>query len=175
MATRYCPMPSMALKRSSGLMWSCETQLLVTAHDIVKNLAQGDQVDLASLDFSKAFNRVLHRQLLQKLHCYGVRNNTELDPGIPHQQKSAGGPRRCTLVPGSSPVWCTPRYSFGTSSVCGLHQRSSWCSQVLQRQTVHRWQPPLQENLQPGTAATGPTVLGGLGEHLADELQHHQI
>ena len=57
-------------------MWSCETQLMVTAHDIVKNLAQGDQVDLVSLDFSKAFDRVPHRQLLQKLHCYRVRNNT---------------------------------------------------------------------------------------------------
>ena len=53
-------------------MWSCETQLMVTARDIVKNLAQGYQVDLVSLDFSKAFDRVPHR----KLHCYIVRNNT---------------------------------------------------------------------------------------------------
>ena len=83
-----------------------------------------------------------------------------------------------TLIPGSSPVWCTQRHSFGTSSLSGLQQRTSWCSQVLQRQTGCRWQPPLQENLQPvwsGTAATGPTLFGGLGEHLANELQPQQV
>lgn len=40
---------------------SRETQLLVTIHDIVKNLAQGDQVDVALLDVSEAFDEVLHR------------------------------------------------------------------------------------------------------------------
>ena len=101
-----------------------------------------------------------------------------MDPGISHRQKSAGAPKRRPPVPGSSPVWRTPRYIFGTSSVPGLHQRSSCCGEVLQHQTVCRRQPPLQENLKPvrpGTTATGPTALGGLGEHLANELQPQQV
>ncbi|KAI0238795.1 hypothetical protein LSAT2_010456, partial [Lamellibrachia satsuma] len=35
---------------------SCETQLLVTVHDISTKLALGDQVDVILLDFSKAFD-----------------------------------------------------------------------------------------------------------------------
>ena len=49
---------------------SCETQLLVTIHDIAKNLALGDQVDVILFDFSKAFDKVLHQRLLYKLHYY---------------------------------------------------------------------------------------------------------
>ena len=55
---------------------SCETQLLVTIHDIANNLAQGNQVDVVLLDFSKAFDKVPHRRLAHKLHYYGVRDRT---------------------------------------------------------------------------------------------------
>ena len=57
-------------------MRSCETQLLVTMHDIAKNVALGDQVDVALLNFSKAFDKVPHQRLLQKLRYCGVRNKT---------------------------------------------------------------------------------------------------
>jgi len=55
---------------------SCESQLLITIHDIANNLARGRQVDAVLLDFSKAFDKVPHMRLLHKLDYYGVRNST---------------------------------------------------------------------------------------------------
>ena len=41
---------------------SCETQLLLTTDDLSKNINSGKQVDMAILDFSKAFDKVSHRR-----------------------------------------------------------------------------------------------------------------
>ena len=41
-----------------------------------KSLDCGDQVDAVLLDFSKAFDKVPHQRLRQKLHYYGVRGQT---------------------------------------------------------------------------------------------------
>ena len=49
---------------------SCETQLLVTVHD----LAAGLEIDAILLDFSKAFDKVTHKRLATKLHHYGIRD-----------------------------------------------------------------------------------------------------
>ena len=56
--------------------FSCETQLLTTIHDLLQSYDQGKQVDVAILDFSKAFDTVPHRKLLYKLHNYGVTGPT---------------------------------------------------------------------------------------------------
>ena len=49
---------------------SCETQLLVTSHDLASILNRHSQADVAVLDFSKAFDKVPHQPLLEKLkHC----------------------------------------------------------------------------------------------------------
>ena len=56
---------------------SCETQILLTIDELSKNINSGKQVDMAILDFSKAVDKVSHRQLFSKLDYYGIRNHTK--------------------------------------------------------------------------------------------------
>ena len=51
---------------------SCASQLLTALDDWTRRLENGEQVDVAYLDFSKAFDSVPHRRLLQKLWAYGI-------------------------------------------------------------------------------------------------------
>ena len=53
--------------------YSCETQLTVTVDQLARNIDNGLQTDVAILDFSKAFDTVPHKRLLQKLEAYGIR------------------------------------------------------------------------------------------------------
>ena len=46
---------------------SCETQLLEFVQDIVTNMQDGAQSDVCVLDFSKAFDKVGHQHLVEKL------------------------------------------------------------------------------------------------------------
>jgi len=55
--------------------YSCETQLAITIHDMLQSYDKGNQVDIAILDFSKAFDTVPHDRLLHKIHQYGIRGN----------------------------------------------------------------------------------------------------
>jgi len=51
---------------------SCETQLLITSHDLAEILNNHSQADVAALDFSKAFDKVPHYILLLKLKYYNL-------------------------------------------------------------------------------------------------------
>jgi hypothetical protein len=53
----------------------CDTQLVLTTNDLVASLDKNKQVDAVLLDFSKAFDRVPHNRLLQKLKHYGITGN----------------------------------------------------------------------------------------------------
>ena len=57
----------------SGL--SCETQLLEKTNDFLSSLDARERVDVAILDFSKAFDTVPHRRLLAKLKHLGIRGD----------------------------------------------------------------------------------------------------
>ena len=54
---------------------SCESQLILTMHDIMQNFDFKQQTDLLMLDFSKAFDTVPHKKLLSKLGKYGITGN----------------------------------------------------------------------------------------------------
>ena len=55
---------------------SCESQHILTTHDLAKGLDNKSQIDAVLLDFSKAFDKVPHHRLPQKLDHYGVRGQT---------------------------------------------------------------------------------------------------
>ena len=44
--------------------YSCTTQLLVTTEDLLQSFDNNIQLDIAILDFSKAFDTVPHKELL---------------------------------------------------------------------------------------------------------------
>ena len=55
---------------------SCETQLLEFTDDITQNMEDGKQTDVLVMDFSKAFDKVHHSLLINKLSHYGIKGKT---------------------------------------------------------------------------------------------------
>ena len=54
---------------------SCEAQLFLTTNNLAKAIDDKVQVDMAILDFSKAFDKVAHNRLKHKLDFYGICGN----------------------------------------------------------------------------------------------------
>ena len=54
-------------------MRSCESQLFLTIDDFARAVDNKLQVDVAILDFAKAFDKVAHARLVHKLNYYGIR------------------------------------------------------------------------------------------------------
>ena len=54
---------------------SCITQVLLVIEDLTKFTEVGHPIDIAYLDFKKAFDSVPHQKLLSKLAAYGITGN----------------------------------------------------------------------------------------------------
>ena len=57
---------------------SCESQLIISVDDWAHAINSRIQVDVAILDFSKAFDIVAHERLKSKLRSYGIADGTFL-------------------------------------------------------------------------------------------------
>ena len=51
---------------------SCDTQLITTIHGLSQIIDNGDCVQMATLDFAKAFDKVSHQLLVEKMQAYKV-------------------------------------------------------------------------------------------------------
>ena len=56
---------------------SCETQHIMLIDELSKTMQMRKKTDVVLLDFSKAFDKVAHEKLIQKLHHYCIRGNTQ--------------------------------------------------------------------------------------------------
>ena len=59
-----------------GNKLSTITQLMNTTTEWANTLNNKGQTDIIFLDFSKALDKISHKFLLSKRHCYGIRNHT---------------------------------------------------------------------------------------------------
>ena len=66
-----------ALQHGFRGMLSCETQLVEFLHDLAVNCHEGKQTDVLVMDFSKAFDKVGHERLLEKIASYGITGLTK--------------------------------------------------------------------------------------------------
>lgn len=86
--------PPTWIQKKSKVGNPSEIQLLNFTNEVSENLENGKQTDIIVMDFAKAFDKVSHSLLLQKLHHYGIQGQ-ESDPvdvqsGVP--QGSVIGP-----------------------------------------------------------------------------------
>ena len=107
---------------------SCETQLTITTQDLASALNRHRQVDMAVLDFSKAFDKVPHQRLLHKLRYYGL-----TDSALAWIGSFLSGQSQQVVVDGamsSQCPGCTIRsptgHSSGALALPPVHQRHSW-------------------------------------------------
>jgi len=56
---------------------SCLSNLLTFLDEVTRSVEEGHSVDVIYLDFAKAFDKVPHQRLLEKLHSHGIRGDLQ--------------------------------------------------------------------------------------------------
>ena len=56
---------------------SCQTNLLEFLDKIFEMIDEGNSVDIVYLDFSRAFDKVPHNKLIQKLEAHGITGSVQ--------------------------------------------------------------------------------------------------
>ena len=99
--------------------WSCQSNLL-SVFNILRDATEHNlEVDLAYLDFAKAFDSVPHRKLIHKLEKYGI----TLDERFPVEQNTTSTSHLRTIWLGISHWWCLPRECFWSHFICIIYKR----------------------------------------------------
>ena len=96
---------------------SCESQLLINSHDLASILNRRSQVDVAVLDFAKAFDKVPHQRLLKKLCYYNLHGN------VVGWIESFPADRTQPVIGHTSALWGASRHSPWPAALSHLHQR----------------------------------------------------
>ena len=97
---------------------SCVTQLLEFMEEITQAIDNGDEVDIIYLDFCKAFDKVPHRRLLQKLYPW---QSSFLGPRISYRQKTEGHSQRFAVNLEKRHQWYPTRQCTRASVIPSLH------------------------------------------------------
>ncbi len=117
----------------------CETQLILTLQDVMQYRDNKNQVDIAILDFSKAFDTVPHNKLLYKLKHNGINGNTL------KTKKSISSSGWETLLMDRSWLWSSTQKSIWTNII---HYTHTWPPKISLTtcKTIGRWLPAIQSN-----------------------------
>ena len=93
---------------------SCETQLITTTHDLLSSFNSKSQIDVAILDFLKAFDTVPHTGLPGKLEHYGI--NSKILLWITNFLNNR---KQCVVVDGSFSNYADVESGFPQGTVLG--------------------------------------------------------